>query len=713
PSYRNIKNFSDSIGVKNISAFTATATPEVRKDIVEQLKFQNPSIHISGFVRENISLNVSFEKNKKEKIYELVKGNEKSTIVYASTRKNAEQLTKYLRIKKVDAEFYHAGLSNELRKIIQDDFLNDKTKVIVATNAFGMGIDKSDINLVIHYNIPGSIENLYQEFGRAGRDGNDAKAYLFYSDRDKEIQEFLIKLSFPSYEQIKECYRTILDYHRIAVNNISEKLLEINNELFKLIESKSIPKNLITSILSILEQNKYLKIHTSSSLNHFIQFLLNPNDLKKYLKGMYNPELQEFIIQLIKHFGSTIFEKKVQLDFDFFEKSFSQTRNNIEEFLFTLNNVGIIKYDKPTFSPKVEMLRERVDIKNLRLDKEDITNKILLAENKLNKIVDYVNSTDCRFKIILDYFGEVTENYFCGKCDNCGNLKKRFGNKEYIDEIIIRTFKEYNSALTEQRLIGILKGTSKSIVAKKISTYQNCQHYSASEIEASVQLLLAKNILKNINGELVFNPMEELFSADENEFEFEEPIKNNYENNLELFNKLKEERNLASKKFSQNPQIVCDDKILSEISKVKPKSPSELMQISGFNQRMYNKIGPEFLIIIKEHNETQTHTSNSNQLPKHISQTYELVNKKYSLTEISNLLKLPESIVSIQLETIISYYPNKNYSTLINKDEFEIIKNAIDDLSEDLKSIKQKLKSSLSYSKIRVVKAILLAQKSL
>ncbi|MCB9247416.1 MAG: helix-turn-helix domain-containing protein [Ignavibacteriales bacterium] len=207
--------------------------------------------------------------------------------------------------------------------------------------------------------------------------------------------------------------------------------------------------------------------------------------------------------------------------------------------------------------------------------------------------------------------------------------------------------------------------------------------------------------------------MEELFAADENEFEFEEPIKNNYENNLELFNKLKEERNLASKKFSQNPQIVCDDKILSEISKVKPKSPSELMQIGGFNQRMYNKIGPEFLIIIKEHNETQTHTSNSNQLPKHISQTYELVNKKYSLTEISNLLKLPESIVSIQLETIISYYPNKNYSTLINKDEFEIIKNAIDDLSEDLKSIKQKLKSSLSYSKIRVVKAILLAQKSL
>ncbi|MCB9247418.1 MAG: hypothetical protein H6613_02195 [Ignavibacteriales bacterium] len=143
--------------------------------------------------------------------------------------------------------------------MIQDDFLNDKTKVIVATNAFGMGIDKSDINLVIHYNIPGSIENLYQEFGRAGRDGNEAKAYLFYSDRDKEIQEFLIKLSFPSYEQIKECYRTILDYHRIAVNNISEKLLEINNELFKLIESKSIPKNLITSILSILEQNKYLK----------------------------------------------------------------------------------------------------------------------------------------------------------------------------------------------------------------------------------------------------------------------------------------------------------------------------------------------------------------------------------------------------------------------------------------------------------------------
>ncbi|MBK7106152.1 MAG: RecQ family ATP-dependent DNA helicase [Ignavibacteriae bacterium] len=712
PSYRNIKTFAQAIEVKNISAFTATATPEVRKDIIEQLQFENPAVHITGFERENISLNVLFDKNKKEKIAEILRENKTPTIIYSSTRKHAEQLSQFLNLQKITNEFYHAGLTNELRRIIQDNFINGRTNIIVATNAFGMGIDKKNIGLVIHYNIPSSIENLYQEFGRAGRNGAESKAILFYSNRDKEIQDFFIQISNPNVEQIKKCYDTILDFHKIAVNIKTEKLLEISNDLIKLIESKEIHKGLIPSIISILEESNYLKLHSQNSLSHFIQIKLSQNDLKKYLKGMYNSELQDFVIQLIKIFGNSIFNSKVEINFDFLYQNFGYTKNTISSFLFTLNNIGIIEYDKPAFVQKISMLTERVASKNLKLNKAEINKKIQLAENKLDQVLEYVNTDDCRFKFILQYFGEETKNYKCGKCDNCTNKNKNINNNEFINEIIIRTFKEFKGSLTENRLIGILKGSSNSNIARKISTFENCKHYSIQEIELSIQFLLKKNVLKEINDELVFNPMEELFFVEETEFENAEIQNNNYEINLELYNKLREERDLAAKKFNQNPQIICSDKILREIVKDKPQSSSAILQIYGFNQRMFNKIGPEFLSIIKEHAITENENSISKKLPKHISQTYDLILKKYSLYDISKLLKLPESIVSIQVETIISYYPNLDFSPLISKEEFDLVKVNITDFNEDLKSIKNRVDKNISYSKIRIVKAILKANSS-
>ena len=709
PSYRNIINFAEAIEVKNISAFTATATPEVRKDIIDQLKFVNPSIHITGFERENISLNVLFDKSKKEKIIDILSKDKKPTIIYASTRKHAEQLSEFLNLNKIVNEFYHAGLTNELRRIIQDNFITGRTKIIVATNAFGMGIDKKDIGNVIHYNIPSSIENLYQEFGRAGRDGTESKAYLFYTHRDKEIQEFFIQISNPNVEQIKKCYDAILDYYKIAVNSKTEKFLEINNDLIKLIESKDINKGLIPSIISILEESNYLKLHAQNSFAHYIQIKLSQNDLKKYLKGMYNSELQDFLIQLVKIFGGTIFNSKVELNFDFLYQNFGYNKKAVDQFLFTLNNIGIIEYEKPKFVQKISMLTERVSSKNLKLNKTEINKKIQLAEYKLDQVLEYVNTDECRFKFILQYFGESLQNYKCGKCDNCTGNKNSKSN-DFINEIIIRTFKEFKGALTENRLLGILKGSSQSNIAKKISTYENCKFYSINEIESSIQYLLNKNILKEINDELVFNPMEELFSSEDEDYESSKVIDNKYENNLELFNKLREERDLAAKKFNQNPQLICSDKILRDIINANPQTSSALLQIDGFNQRMFNKIGAEFLSILTEHYASEKQNSIAGKLPKHISQTYDLVIKKYSLHDISKLLKLPESIVSIQIETIISYYPEMDFHSLLMKEEFEIIEKNILDFSEDLKTIKSRIDKNISYSKIRIVKAILKAK---
>jgi ATP-dependent DNA helicase RecQ len=704
PSYRNIKDFSETIGIKSISAFTATATPEVRNDIISQLKFTKPSIFVYGFERENLAINVVHSKNKKEKIYDLLKNSKTPSIVYASTRKHCEQLTEYLKKKNIDAEYYHAGLTTELRKVIQDDFINDRTKIIVATNAFGMGIDKKDIGLVIHYNIPGSIENLYQEIGRAGRDGNEAKTYLFYSEKDKYIQEFLISLNNPSVESIKQTYDAILDYHRIALNSKSDSPLEIDDGLLKLLKSKSINSAQFESILTYLEQSEYIALSTSSMFGSHFKFLISQEQLKGYVKKVKYTDLQELLLTLIQFYGVIPFRSKVKINFSELSNLVEKSKKRLEELFMQLNEIGIIEYEKPNFNSKIIMLRERVSSNNLKLNTAEISSKKKHSIDKLDSVIEYCFSDECRFKYILNYFGENKTTFKCSKCDNCtiGQTDKSNIN-EYLSEIIVRTFKEFHGGLTLARTIGILTGKSNSQTAKSISTYQSCMHYNSDTIEYNVRTLVSKKVLKEIGGKLFLDPIEELIDS-----EITETLENqNYENNLELYNKLREERNLAVKKFSQQAEIICSDNILRNIAKIKPISPSALLSIEGFNQRMFNKIGSEFLEVVKEYSIKRKIEKNISGLPKHIIQTYKLIKKGYNLEEISNLLKLSDSIISVQLESIISYFPNDDYSNLISKDEFEQIEKEIIKIGDNLKEIKNSLPDRISYSKIRIVKAIL------
>jgi len=346
PSYRSIYQFAIELGVKNVSAFTATATPEVRKDIIKQLNFTNPSEFVLGFERENISLSVEKTKNKKEKILELLRKNKSSSIVYASTRKDSEQLAQYLKNNKIKAEYYHAGLTTELRKLIQDDFSKNNIDVIVATNAFGMGIDKDDIGMVIHYNIPGSIENLYQEFGRAGRNGSEAKAVLFYNQKDRFLHEYFIKMNYPTPDNIKIFYDTILDYHRIAVNSWPKEKIIIDASLTKLLESKSIPQNQFTSIINYLEKAGYIKESNNFQTRYSFKFLLTQDKLRGYISKLKNEELKDFILALLQYYGSVPFSNHVNINFQEIKDLF-ESKATITEYFIKLDMIGILEYKYP------------------------------------------------------------------------------------------------------------------------------------------------------------------------------------------------------------------------------------------------------------------------------------------------------------------------------------------------------------------------------
>jgi ATP-dependent DNA helicase RecQ len=225
PSYLKIKEFIDHTSTKRIAAFTATATSEVVEDIVNQLQLKEPKIFVRGFERENLNLNVIVTKNKKKKCLELIREINGPVIIYTSSRKKAEEVAEYLTINGFPCSYYHAGIPSPERRRIQDEFISGNDRVIAATNAFGMGIDKNDIRLVIHYNIPGSIESYYQEIGRAGRDSEDSFCYLFYDEKDLAIQNYFISNSHPNKELIHQIYKAVCDYNRVAVGSLPEKEL--------------------------------------------------------------------------------------------------------------------------------------------------------------------------------------------------------------------------------------------------------------------------------------------------------------------------------------------------------------------------------------------------------------------------------------------------------------------------------------------------------
>lgn len=221
PSYLKITEVFEQIPRCPVAAFTATATPEVRADIIQKLNLQSPRIFIKGFFRPNIYIEVIKIKNRIEKIYDLLESIKGSKIIYCPSRKDTEELNEKLVTKNFSSLPYHAGMTKDERKTIQEFFISNKSEIIVATNAFGMGINKPDIRAVIHFGMPGSIESYYQEIGRAGRDNFKAFAYLIYSNSDRKIHEYFLANSFPDRKKIINFYNRMNDFLKLKIGEES------------------------------------------------------------------------------------------------------------------------------------------------------------------------------------------------------------------------------------------------------------------------------------------------------------------------------------------------------------------------------------------------------------------------------------------------------------------------------------------------------------
>jgi len=423
PAYLRIKNAVELLGNPTVIALTATATLEVKNDISKQLDLKNPKIVVTGFARPNLQFGViqAKEAQKSQLVLDAIAGAPNECgIIYASTRTRVDNLLQFLLENNIEAAGYHAGMDAEDRKWAQNDFLSGKIKIIVATNAFGMGIDKSDVRYVVHYDMPGTIESYYQEAGRAGRDGKHSFCLMLFNSRDRALHEFFIKGDNPPANIIQEIYNLLLSYE-------SDTILITYAELSDMLLDDA-PDMAIGTSLKILEKKGYIARTREKNNNSYLKFLQNFQATKDSVGTRAKKQLAA-LNALEKKFADELLQGS-DLNLEEISGIINIKKETLLRLIKKLTENNLAEYRPPFRGTEIKILK-RVDSRDLNINTNALKEKLQSARKKLDKIEEYAYAFGCRQKFILDYFGE-TDSRACGKCDFClgaGGYKRKYEQK--------------------------------------------------------------------------------------------------------------------------------------------------------------------------------------------------------------------------------------------------------------------------------------------
>ena len=435
PAYLEIKEIKNIIGDVPVIALTATATKSVAEDIMRILEFEEKNVISSGFERKNLSYVVRNVDDKFGNMLKVCNGVPGTGIIYVRERKRCEEISSFLRQNGITADFYHAGLSKELRNAKQDAWKNDQIRVIVATNAFGMGIDKPDVRFVVHYDLPDSLEAYFQEAGRAGRDGKRSYATLLWNSTDISRLRQIHTISYPDIQYIKDVYQKVFIYLNIPYEEGRDTVSKFN-----LIEfSKKFSLNSVSAYYAIkyLEQEGYWELTDEMDNPSKIMFIVGRDEL--YKVQIDNPELDKFIKSVLRIY-TALFSRITPIDEEYIARCTMDSVMGVKEKLKQLSKLRIIKYIPKVRTPLIIMNTERLVESNLYISQKRYEERKGMFQKRIESIISYVKETgECRSRMLIDYFGQPADND-CGICDVClknKNLKDGNDRRKEVQQHIL------------------------------------------------------------------------------------------------------------------------------------------------------------------------------------------------------------------------------------------------------------------------------------
>ena len=441
PPYLQISEFREIAGPEiPMIALTATATEKVINDIVEKLDLQEPGIFSRSFARENISYSVRNELDKQRKLLEVLRKTDGSGIVYVNSRRETRDLAAFLSKNAIKADFYHAGLSAEVRNIKQESWIADETRIIVATNAFGMGIDKPDVRIVVHMEVPSSPEAYYQESGRAGRDGKPSFSVIIYNDNDVSRLKNMVEQSNPGPDYLKRIYQALANHLSVAVGASENASYDFDIAAF--CNHFNFEPRAAYLAIKKLENEGFIQLNEAFQNPSRVWILLNRQDLYRF--QIENSEYDPLIKALLRLYGGELMNQLSKVSEGRIATSLDTTAAEIQKGLSHLDKMDILDYDMQKDKPQLMFMEQRYDSDNLPLDMKAIKERTSNEFKKVEAMISYVeNDQRCRSQILLDYFGEVSYDR-CGNCDTCLGQKQKdeIVHRDQYHEQILHILKE-------------------------------------------------------------------------------------------------------------------------------------------------------------------------------------------------------------------------------------------------------------------------------
>jgi ATP-dependent DNA helicase RecQ len=453
PSYLNITQFREIFPDIPFLALTATATLKVTKDIQDKLGFKEPNVLSMSFQRENLSYLVRHREDKMGYLLLTIKKVSGAGIVYVRSRKETREISAELQKNGISAGYYHAGLSTAVRHVKQDEWLAGRIQVIVATNAFGMGIDKPDVRFVVHADPPDSLEAYFQEAGRAGRDGKKSVAVLLFNDADKIKLKKHVAVAFPEIKYIKRIYQALGNHLQIAEGFGKGRVYEFNLQNFA--HTFKFQQAMVFSSLKILQREGYIEFTEEVDNPSRILFTVSRDDLYKF--QVANAALDGFIKLILRSYTG-LFNGYVNVDEELLAMRAGISQDMVYNFLKHLRQSKIIDYVPRKRTPFIYFSKERLSIDRIKISKENYEWRKKDYMERVQAVIRYAtNSTTCRSQLLLQYFGE-SDSPECGFCDVCQSFRSMGLSSFEFHEITKQIKKLLEIPCTGESLLLKLKG---------------------------------------------------------------------------------------------------------------------------------------------------------------------------------------------------------------------------------------------------------------
>lgn len=476
PSYLKIAELRNELPDVPILALTASATPKVREDIIGKLKLNQPTLFKQSFERSNLSYSSFHVDSKINKVIEILKNVPGSGVIYCKNRRETQNVAQLLRLHQLSADYYHAGLTQDERGRKQEEWINGRTRVIVCTNAFGMGIDKPDVRTVIHHDLPDCLENYYQEAGRAGRDGNKAYAVAVHQTKDVDELRILPELKFPSIAEIKKVYQSIADYLDIPVG-----LGEGNYYDFDLIEfSKNFKYeiHLVMNVLKALESEGHLSFSENIFLPSHLKFVAPKELLEDFENG--HPELEPLIKVLLRTYEG-IYDNRISVNEKNIGRLARLSSELVKEKLKQLQAYNIVEYLPQKETPQIYFLLNRAPAQHLHINNEAYLERKKQYTERVQVMLNYLEIKTCRSTYIAEYFGEEQPSR-CGVCDNCLNEKAKELTEEEFKRIEASLYNLIpENGIDVKELLPLMKGVRKEKVWTVLNFLQSERKLTINE----------------------------------------------------------------------------------------------------------------------------------------------------------------------------------------------------------------------------------------